>query len=164
MMGGAITFESEPGKGSSFCVRLPATPADVKKDSALDLIDFTYQRSSTNGIVLVIDDDRSARDLMVRMISREGFRVVTAWGGEEGLRLARDLGPSIITLDAFMPGVDGWSVLKELKSDPNLGTIPVIMVTMDEDKEKGLLLGASDFVPKPIKRDELATVLKKYKR
>jgi signal transduction histidine kinase/CheY-like chemotaxis protein len=164
MMGGEITFESESGKGSTFCVRLPAVPADVKKDSTLDLTDLKFPRSSANGIVLVIDDDRSARDLMVRMISREGFRVVTAWGGEEGLRLARDLGPSIITLDAFMPGIDGWSVLKELKSDPNLGKIPVIMVTMDEDKEKGLLLGASDFVPKPIKRDELSTVLKKYKR
>jgi CheY-like chemotaxis protein len=102
--------------------------------------------------------------LMVRMVSREGFRVVTAWGGEEGLRLARDLQPSIITLDAFMPAVDGWSVLKELKSDPTLGKIPVIMVTMEEDKDKGLLLGASDFVSKPIKRDELLTVLKKYKR
>ena len=165
MMGGSITFESEPGKGSSFCVKLPAIPADVKKESGLDLMtDLAPQRSTPNGIVLVIDDDRSARDLMVRMVSREGFRVVTAWGGEEGLRLARDLEPSIITLDAFMPGVDGWSVLKELKSDPNLGKIPVIMVTMEEDKEKGLLLGASDFVPKPIKREELLAVLKKYKR
>jgi signal transduction histidine kinase len=163
MMGGMITFESEPGKGSSFCVRLPAVPPDVKMESDL-MTDVAYQRSSANGIVLVIDDDRSARDLMVRMISREGFRVVTAWGGEEGLRLARDLQPSIITLDAFMPGVDGWSVLKELKSDPNLGKIPVIMVTTEEDKDKGLLLGASDFVPKPIKREELLTVLKKYKR
>jgi signal transduction histidine kinase/CheY-like chemotaxis protein len=164
MMGGTITFQSEAGKGSSFCIRLPAVPEDVKMDSGFDLNDLAYQRSSANGIVLVIDDDRSARDLMVRMISREGFRVVTAWGGEEGLRLARDLAPSIITLDAFMPGVDGWSVLKELKSDPKLGKIPVIMVTMDEDKDKGVLLGASDFVPKPIKREELATVLKKYKR
>ncbi len=163
MMGGTITFESEAGKGSSFCVRLPAVPPDVKKESDL-MTDIAYQRSSANGIVLVIDDDRSARDLMVRMVSREGFRVVTAWGGEEGLRLARDLQPSIITLDAFMPGVDGWSVLKELKSDPTLGKIPVIMVTTEEDKDKGLLLGASDFVPKPIKRDELLTVLKKYKR
>jgi signal transduction histidine kinase/CheY-like chemotaxis protein len=165
MMGGAIAFDSQLGKGSSFCVRLPAIPPDVKRESGFDLMaDVVYQRSSTNGIVLVIDDDRSARDLMVRMISREGFRVITAWGGEEGLRLARDLEPSIITLDAFMPGVDGWSVLKELKSDPNLGKIPVIMVTMEEDKEKGLMLGASDFVPKPITREELSTVLKKYKR
>ena len=164
MMGGTITFESEPGKGSSFCIRLPAVPVDVKKDSGFDLADLAPQRSTANGIVLVIDDDRSARDLMVRMISREGFRVVTAWGGEEGLRLARDLAPSIITLDALMPGVDGWSVLKELKSDPNLGKIPVIMVTMEEDKEKGLMLGASDFVPKPIRREQLVTVLKKYKR
>lgn len=165
MMGGTISFDSQPGKGSIFCVRLLAVPPDVKKDPGFDLMaDIAYQRSSANGIVLVIDDDRSARDLMVRMISREGFRVVTAWGGEEGLRLARDLEPSIITLDAFMPGVDGWSVLKELKSDPKLGKIPVIMVTMEEDKEKGLLLGASDFVPKPIEREQLATVLKKYKR
>ncbi len=167
MMGGSITFESQPGKGSTFLVRIPATVSDVRTETGgFDLaVDAAYQRSSaTNGIVLVIDDDRSARDLMVCMISREGFRVVTAWGGEEGLRLARDLGPSVITLDVFMPGLDGWSVLKELKADPDLGKIPVIMVTMEEDKAKGFLLGASDFVSKPITREQLSLVLNKYKR
>ena len=167
MMGGSITFESQQGKGSTFLIRIPASVSDVRKETGgFDLAaDAAYQRSSaTDGIVLVIDDDRSARDLMVRMISREGFRVVTAWGGEEGLRLARDLGPSIITLDVFMPGIDGWSVLKELKADPDLGKIPVIMVTMEEDKTKGFLLGASDFVLKPVTREQLSAVLNKYKK
>ena len=170
MMGGTITFESEKGKGSTFIVRLPEVVLDLKTE-ALQLLEFTsdlaahrtvYGIPDGRGIVLVIDDDRSARDLMVRMISREGFRVVTAWGGEEGLRLARDLQPALITLDVLMPGIDGWSVLKELKADPDLAKIPVILITMEEDRNKGFLLGAVDFMSKPIQREQLAAALNKY--
>src|SRR5437762_4107782 len=82
------------------------------------------------GTVLVIDDDPSACELMVRSLSKEGFRVVTAGGGEDGLRLAREASPHVITLDVLMPGMDGWAVLKELKADPKLSQIPVIMITM----------------------------------
>ena len=170
MMGGTITFESEKGKGSTFIVRLPEVVLDLKTEG-LQLSEFTsdlaahrtvYGIPDGRGIVLVIDDDRSARDLMVRMISREGFRVVTAWGGEEGLRLARDLQPALITLDVLMPGIDGWNVLKELKADPDLAKIPVILITMEEDRNKGFLLGAADFMSKPIQREQLAAALNKY--
>jgi CheY-like chemotaxis protein len=170
MMGGNITFESEKGKGSTFIVRLPEVVTDLKQEGP-PVTEFTsdiaahrtvFGMPDARGIVLVIDDDRSARDLMVRMISREGFRVVTAWGGEEGLRLARDLQPALITLDVLMPGIDGWTVLKELKADPDLGKIPVILITMEEDRNKGILLGAADFMPKPIQRDQLVAALNKY--
>jgi signal transduction histidine kinase/CheY-like chemotaxis protein len=170
MMGGNIAFESEKGKGSTFTVRLPEVVMDLKQEGP-PVSEFTsdiaahrtvFGMPDGRGIVLVIDDDRSARDLMVRMIAREGFRVVTAWGGEEGLRLARDLQPALITLDVLMPGIDGWTVLKELKADPDLAKIPVILITMEEDRNKGILLGAADFMSKPIQRDELATALNKY--
>jgi signal transduction histidine kinase/CheY-like chemotaxis protein len=172
MMGGNITFETEKGKGSTFTVRIPEEVSEINSDTP-SLMEFTsdvaahrtvYGMPNGRGIVLVIDDDRGARDLMVRMISREGFRVVTAWGGEEGLRLARDLQPMLITLDVLMPGIDGWTVLKELKADPDLAKIPVILITMEEDKSKGFLLGAADFMTKPIQRELLSAALNKYRR
>jgi signal transduction histidine kinase/CheY-like chemotaxis protein len=172
MMGGNITFETEKGKGSTFTIRIPEEVSEINSET-LSPIEFTsdvaahrtvYGIPDGRGIVLVIDDDRGARDLMVRMISREGFRVVTAWGGEEGLRLARDLQPMVITLDVLMPGIDGWTVLKELKADPDLAKIPVILITMEEDKSKGFLLGAADFMTKPIQREQLSAALNKYRR
>jgi CheY-like chemotaxis protein len=113
-------------------------------------------------VMLVIDDDPSVRDLMVRFMSREGFRVETASSGEEGIEKARVLHPAVITLDVLMPGMDGWSVLSTLKADPDLDEIPVIMLTMIDDKNMGYTLGASDYMIKPIDRGRLATILKKY--
>ena len=84
--------------------------------------------------MLVIDDDPNVRDLVRRTVEKEGFRVRYASGGEEGLSLARRLRPDVITLDVMMPRMDGWSVLAALKSDPELAAIPVIMVTIVDDK------------------------------
>jgi CheY-like chemotaxis protein len=114
--------------------------------------------------VLVIDDDATVRDLMERFLDKEGFRVVTAAGGQEGLRLAKDLRPDAITLDVMMPAMDGWAVLSALKSDPELSDIPVIMLTILDARNMGYALGASDYLNKPIDRDRLAAVLKKYRR
>lgn len=168
MMGGDLTVESEHGKGSAFFVTLPSEVAQVRHELAVLAEPRAEPEISLphddRGIVLVIDDDRAARDLMVRMISREGFRVVTAWGGEEGLRLARDLQPFVITLDVMMPGMDGWAVLRELKSNPILAGIPVVMVTMEEDRSRGAFLGASDFMTKPIQRERLVEILNKYRK
>ena len=101
---------------------------------------------------------------MSRALGRENFRVECASTGEEGLRKARELKPEAITLDVMMPGMDGWAVLTALKSDPELADIPVVMVTIVDDKNLGYALGASDFVTKPIDRDRLATVLRKHRR
>jgi CheY-like chemotaxis protein len=113
--------------------------------------------------VLVIDDDPSACELMVRSLSKEGFRVLTAGGGAEGLRLAREARPHVITLDVLMPGMDGWAVLKELKSDAKLSAIPVIMITMADDRSMGYALGASDYLTKPIDRERLAASVQRYR-
>ena len=109
--------------------------------------------------MLVIDDDAAVRDLMARFLGKEGFRVATAAGGEEGLRLARELQPDVITLDVLMPGMDGWSVLAALKADAALADIPVVMLTMLDDRNLGYALGAADYLTKPIDRERLVAVL-----
>jgi CheY-like chemotaxis protein len=114
--------------------------------------------------VLVIDDDAAVRDLMSRFLGKEGFRVVTAAGGEEGLRLARTIEPDVITLDVLMPGMDGWSVLTALKADPALVEIPVVMLTMLDDRNLGYALGAADYLTKPIDRERLVAVLGRHRR
>jgi CheY-like chemotaxis protein len=114
------------------------------------------------GCVLVIDDNPEQRELMQRYLNKEGFRVATAAGGEEGLRLARQLQPSVITLDVVMPEMDGWSVLTSLKEDATLRNIPVIILTMVDDPQRGFTLGAADYVPKPLDRRRLGMILSKY--
>jgi CheY-like chemotaxis protein len=114
--------------------------------------------------VLVIDDDPGVRDLMGRFLGKEGFRVVTASDGEEGLRRARELRPDAITVDVMMPGMDGWAVLTALKADPDVAEIPVIMLTIVDDRNLGYALGASDYLTKPIDRERLVAVLEKYRR
>jgi CheY-like chemotaxis protein len=114
--------------------------------------------------VLVIDDEAAVRDLMQRFLTREGFRVVTAATGEDGLRLARERRPDAITLDVMMPGMDGWAVLSALKADPAVADIPVVMLTIVDDKNLGYALGAAEYLTKPIDRERLVTVLGKYRR
>jgi CheY-like chemotaxis protein len=115
----------------------------------------------TSRRVLVIDDDQTVRELMERFLVKEGFPVVTAANGVEGLRRAREVRPAAITLDVVMPDLDGWTVLAALKGDPELADIPVIFVTILDEKTKGYSLGATDYLVKPIDRERLAQVLKR---
>jgi CheY-like chemotaxis protein len=103
------------------------------------------------------------RELLQRFLSKEGVRVVSAAGGEEGLRLARELRPAAITLDVMMPGMDGWAVLTALKADADLADIPVIMLTIVDDKNMGYALGVADYLTKPVDRDRLVAILQKYR-
>ena len=100
--------------------------------------------------------------MLTRFLTKEGYRVETAAGGEAGLRLARELHPDVITLDVMMPGMDGWAVLSELKADPELADIPVVMLTIVDNKNLGYALGAADYLTKPIQRDRLLAILAKY--
>jgi CheY-like chemotaxis protein len=112
--------------------------------------------------VLVIDDDPTVGELIKRFLGKDGFQVVAAAGGEEGLRLAAEMHPDVITLDAIMPGLDGWAVLSRLKSDPELATVPVVMLTILDNRNLGFSLGASEFLTKPIEREMLVSTLKRF--
>ncbi len=163
MMGGDVTVESLAGRGSTFTIRLPAEVAESVEEPAPSA-EATDRASAGVGTVLVIDDEAAVRDLMQRFLTKEGFRVVTAHGGEEGLRRARELRPDAITLDVMMPGMDGWAVLSALKADPDVADIPVIMLTIVDDRNLGYALGASDYLTKPIDRERLVAVLKQHRR
>ncbi|MBE7552324.1 MAG: response regulator [Anaerolineales bacterium] len=166
MMGGDISVESKVGHGSTFTVRLPVQVSREPVTPPVDSTPALTPASALSGgrdVVLVIDDDPSVRDLMERFLQKEGFQVETAASGEAGLRLAKELHPAAITLDVMMPGLDGWAVLTALKADPAVADIPVVMLTMMNDKNLGYALGASDYLTKPIERDRLAAVLSKYR-
>jgi CheY-like chemotaxis protein len=100
---------------------------------------------------------------MARFLDKLKYRTVFAKSGPEGLRLARELRPDVITLDVVMPTMSGWDVLDELKGDAELASIPVIMITVADHEALGLASGAADYLVKPIDRDRLAAALEKYR-
>jgi len=113
-------------------------------------------------LVLVIDDDPAVCDLMTRTLAVEGFLVETTTSAADGQRRAREIRPDVIILDVVMPNLNGWEVLVALKSDPYLADIPVIMLTVVEEKDRALALGAADYLLKPIDRRCLIDLLQKY--
>ena len=106
--------------------------------------------------------DPEALEIIERFLVKDGFSIVTATSGEQGLRLAREIQPVAITLDVMMPGMDGWAVLRMLKADPELHKIPVIMLTMIDDRTRGYSLGAVDYLTKPVDRELLHKTLSRY--
>jgi CheY-like chemotaxis protein len=138
-----------------------ADPLGAPHSASTSALGVGAPEPGSRGTVLVIDDDPDARELIRRLLTREGYRVETASDGDDGLRLAKELKPSAITLDVLMPTMDGWAVLTALKSDPALAGIPVVMVTITSDRTLAYALGATDFLPKPIERERLRAVLRR---
>jgi len=142
----------------------PAPPLDDSVPSADTMSHSTGSGDVNANLILIIDDDASVCELMERNLDEEGFRARAAYSGEEGLRMAKQLHPSAIILDVVMPGIDGWGVLAALKSDTRTAQIPIIMVSMLDERERGLQMGADEYMLKPFGRDRLADLLHKHLR
>ena len=163
MMGGSIEASSSLGSGTTFTVLLPRA---IKQPEIPNKVRDTTSTASASGVgtVLVVDDDPISRDLIQRALARQGLHIEVAGGGEQALRLAKQLRPDAITLDVIMPGMDGWAVLSALKADPDLAEIPVILLSFVGNKSLGFALGASDYLTKPVDGKRLAALLNKYRR
>jgi CheY-like chemotaxis protein len=171
-MGGDITVTSEVGKGTVFTAALPAvvsddaagtpTPTPAPTGTTMSRAPAGAAASPTAPLILAVDDDPTVLDLLSRNLVREGYAVRTAANGRDALTLARQLHPKLITLDVMMPSLDGWSVLTALKADATTREIPVVMISMVDDKQLGFSLGAADYLTKPIDRGQLAEILARH--
>ncbi len=162
MMGGDVTVRSEMNKGTTFTSTFLAdylgASEDVKnkKITQSSLIENVVSIENQNAkTILIIDDDPTVSELIKRQLTKDAYNVVIANNGKEGIELARKIKPNLITLDILMPEMDGWSVLRTLKADPEVSKIPVVMASILDEKNKGFSLGAADFVSKPIEKDRL---------
>ena len=158
MLGGDVTAVSTLGRGSTFTIWLPDHGVAPAADTAASVL------SAANGrpTVLVVDDDASVRGLLSKTLEKEGYRIIAAGNGVEALALARAHRPQAITLDVLMPQMDGWRTLKEFKADAELRDIPVIMVTVLNERGMAIPLGAADFMTKPVDRQRLAAILREH--
>ena len=163
MLGGEVNVASIAGEGSTFTLTLPATHASERMEEALPDPEPVPEEAGVGDLVLVIDDDADQRALMMRFLHREGFRVQVATDGRRGLALAKRLRPRAILLDVMMPGIDGWSVLTELKSDPELSGTPVVMVTSVDQRSLAASLGASDYMIKPVRWNRFREVMDRFR-
>ena len=160
MMGGDVTVRSEPGKGSTFLVSLPLAAQRPLDEAAPQVVEGSTAESES-GCVLVVDDDPTARELISDYLRQAGFSVITATGGRDGLKRAKEHHPIAITLDVMMPDLDGWTVLAALRGDPQLSDIPVVMATIVDERRQGMALGAVGYLTKPIDRDKLVELIRR---
>lgn len=164
MMGGSIRVESTPGKGSHFTVQLPRkTLRPPAQQPAGEKTTPTTIQGSGEHVILIVDDDPVVRDIISRSLVREGYSVVQASDGKQALELAEKFLPTAITLDVMMPGMDGWQVLSQLKANSQTRHIPVIIVTILNEKSTGFSLGASEYLVKPVDREVLRDVISRYR-
>jgi CheY-like chemotaxis protein len=159
-----MELTSEPGVGSTFTVVLPLrAPEPAAAEAA---VATTPERTTwwqpNEPTVLVIEDELAAARLLREHLEGDGYRVVLAGSGELGLAEARRSPPAAIVLDVLLPGIDGWEVLRQLKSEPELRDVPVVIVTVVDEREVGLALGAADYLVKPVKREALLACLGRF--
>lgn len=149
--GGRVWVESEPGAGSRFYVALPLK----SQSDALLEADAVATRESDGPLVMVVEDQNSAAALLSVTLRRAGYQVKVVRSGADVLESAVRLRPDAITLDILLPGVDGWEILRSLKESPETRNIPVVVVSVLDDRSLGFALGADDYLVKPAPREKL---------
>jgi len=167
MMGGDIFVTSEEGKGSVFTLSIPLIQDEVALDVTPEKT--KVERLMTGEIVtqiskiLVVDDDPAMHTLLARYLSDDRFDLSFTKDGKEALEMAAELKPDLITLDIQMPGMDGWDTLAALKRSPELSPIPVVMISVDDERKKGVALGADAYLVKPVNETAIIQVADKLK-
>jgi CheY-like chemotaxis protein len=163
-MNGSIEVESEPGVGSSFAARLPVHVSEPKISRQTGI--YRISRPSVGiakpvmGTILLIDEDAATRELVERMLSKEGLHMLYAASGQEGLRIAEQRRPDLIILDVILPDQDGWAVLAAITTKMELAGIPVVVLTTADERGLATTLGAAAYLAKPVRGDELIAALR----
>lgn len=162
LLGGSVSVTSTQGRGSCFMVELPGT---LVSEGAIKPSEPAAEELDPNATsVLIIDDDPLVRQLLRGQLEGEGFRVYTANDGVEGIQLARHLKPSVIVLDIHLPRMDGWTVMGALNDDQALASIPVVIVSVEEQRKRGFALGACDYLVKPVEPERLSLAVRRVVR
>ncbi|MGD0282948.1 MAG: response regulator, partial [Dissulfurispiraceae bacterium] len=165
--GGEIYVESEEGVGSTFTIIMPLVETIQAEDKVPFLVetdnelfageeeDRSKRRTGEPPLILVVEDDPSTSEVFTLFLAHGGYRIAHAYDGSDAIKRMRELKPFAVLLDVMLPGKDGWEVLQEVKSDPELNDIPVIITSVIDNKELGFALGASDYIVKPVNKTAL---------
>ncbi len=158
MMGGEVVLTSEEGVGSVFTLSVPRECAEYNED---DVDSNIINLDADDNLVVLVDDDVAMHDLIKRTISKLNLTLIGATNSEKGMELIREVKPKLILLDVLMPGRDGWSLLKECKTDKELKEIPVIMISQLNQSNLAASLGANDYLTKPIDRSHFVNTVQR---
>lgn len=171
LLGFRLEVESEPGTGSVFSVVFSpagegvAAPVAAGESGAAEALlpaALAEREPMEEKLVLVIDDETDSRMLLTHYIEELGCKVIAASSGDQGLRMAREFRPDLITLDLLLPDMSGWDILRSLKADPELCHVPVVVVSVIAEDNRGSVLGAVELLDKPIERDALLAIVERH--
>jgi PAS domain S-box-containing protein len=163
LLGYELTVHSQVGTGTEFTIHLTGQQVAPADQVAPDMADDTA-RPGSEPIVLIVDDEADSRELLSHCIEEFGCRALTAESADAALRMARECRPDLITLDLVMPGTNGWELLAQLKADPQLAGIPVVIASIVAQDNRSTVLGSVDILQKPVDRDALFAVLQRNLR